>query len=259
MTPRISSPSPTPASSSPSPTPQPTGTATGPHDAAFLPRLQFVLREPEQPITAPVPKLGGEPCWLAEPAWPLSPTTGEPLLFIGQFAVPGEELRLAYLFLEEGEITGGIDPEAGDALLFVQPGGRIPPFAVIGPPDTRGRTLWRRDPDGDETPVEFHLDLRPLPEDLDRSMDERAVFQRYLRGEGPEVRFPDGGHVHDHVGGLPSFPSGQAEVPAPWRYFFALSDAPDEGDPYFLDFGYGDGFGFLSPDGLEGRFFWDIP
>ncbi|MFD8752422.1 hypothetical protein ACFV0O_15775 [Kitasatospora sp. NPDC059577] len=246
------------------PAPHPTGTATGPHDAAFLPRLQFTLRPAERPITTPVPKLGGEPCWLAEPSWPLSPTTGEPLLFVGQFAVPGEEgardsVRLAYLFLEEGEITGGLDPEAGDAVLLVQPGGRIPSFAVIGPPGTRGRTLWRRDPDGGGTPVEFHLDLLPLPADLDRSMDERAAFQRYLRGEGPEVRFPDGGHVHDHVGGLPSFPSGRAEVPAPWRYFFALTDASDEGEPYVLDFGYGDGFGFLSPDGSEGRFYWDIP
>ncbi len=90
-------------------------------------------------------------------------------------------------------------------------------------------------------------------------MDERAAFQRYLRGEGPEVRFPAGPHVHDHVGGLPSFPSGRALVPAPWRYLFALTDTPDEGDPYFLDFGYGDGFGFLSPDGLEGRFYWEVP
>ncbi|GHF67536.1 hypothetical protein GCM10018790_51870 [Kitasatospora xanthocidica] len=242
------------------PVPRPTGTATGPHDAAFLPRLRLVPRASERPITAPVPKLGGEPCWLAGPTWPLSPATGEPLVFIGQFPVPGEEPRLAYLFLAADEgMMAGPDPEAGDALLLVQPGGRIPAFAVIGPPGTRGRTLWRREPDGGETPVEFHLDLLPLEPELDRSMDERAAFQRHLRGEGPEVRFPDGGHVHDHIGGLPSFPSGRAEVPAPWRFLFALTDAPYEDDPYFLDFGNGDGFGFLSPDGLEGRFSWDIP
>ncbi|MFE6051252.1 hypothetical protein ACFQ6N_10875 [Kitasatospora sp. NPDC056446] len=259
---RPATPAPAPTTTAPATAPAPTTTATGPHDAAFLPRLRFARREPERPITAPVPKLGGEPCWLADPVWPVSPATGEPLLFVGQFAVPGAELRLAYLFLEEGEITGGIDPEAGDALLLVQPGGRIPSFAVIGPPGTRGRTLRRRGPDGPDgagTPVEFHLDLLPVPADVDRSMDDRAAFQRYLRGEGPEVPFPDGGHVYDHVGGLPSFPSGVAGVPAPWRFFFALQDAPDEGDPYFLDFGYGVGAAFLSPDGLEGRFCWDIP
>ncbi|MBD0669331.1 hypothetical protein [Streptomyces sp. CBMA156] len=70
---------------------------------------------------------------------------------------------------------------------------------------------------------------------------------------------PDGGRMPDHLpdqlGGEPSYPSGQARVPAPWRFLFALSDTPDEDDPYFLNFGYGGGFGFLSPDGLEGRFF----
>ncbi|MFI8461889.1 hypothetical protein [Kitasatospora sp. NPDC085464] len=251
------------------PQPQPTGTATGPHDAAFLPRLQFALRRSERPITRSRPQARRRPLLAgrARLAALSPPRTGEPLVFVGQFAVPGEDRRLAFLFLAaDGDLDGpmgGLDPESGDAVLLVQPGGRIPPFAVIGPPGTHGRTLWRLDPagdgDGNGTPVEFHLDLVPLPGDLDRSMDERAAFQRHLRGEGPEVRFPDGGHVHDHVGGLPSFPSGRAGVPAPWRYFFALSDAPYPDDPYFLDFGHGDGFGFLSPDGLEGRFHWDIP
>ncbi|MEU1288944.1 hypothetical protein [Kitasatospora sp. NPDC005856] len=213
--------------------PLPTGAATGPHDAAFLPRRGLSPRPAERPITAPVPKLGGEPCWLAEPTWPLDPSTGEPLVFIGQFPVPGEPGRLAYLFLdEEGEIMGGLDPERGDGLLLVQPGGRIPPFAVIGPPGTRGRTLWRCEPDGERTPVEYHLDVVPLSDD---------------------------DHVRDHLGGEPSYPNGRARVPAPWQYLFGLSDAPDDSDPYFLNFGYGKGFGFLSPDGLEGRFFWEAP
>ncbi|MFF4816335.1 hypothetical protein ACFY2K_17280 [Kitasatospora sp. NPDC001309] len=244
----------------PSP-PRPTGTAAGPYDAAFLPRLALSARPAERPITEPVAKLGGEPCWLAEPTWPLAPGTGEPLVFIGQFPVPGDELRLAYLFLEEDAlIMGGQDPEHGDGVLLVQPGGRIPSFAVIGPPGTRGRTLWRDDPDTDRTvPVEFHLDLLPLSAELDRSMDQRAAFQRYLRHEGPEAPVPDGDHVRDHLGGLPSFPNGRARVPAPWQFLFALSDAPDDGDPYFLNFGYGVGSGFLSPDGLEGRFSWEAP
>ncbi|MEV1008562.1 hypothetical protein [Streptomyces sp. NPDC049881] len=123
---------------------QPTGRAAGPYDAAFLPRRQIALRAPERPVTAPVAKLGGEPVWLSEPTWPLDPRTGAPLVFIGQFPVPGDALRLACLFLhEEDIIMGGLDPEAGDGVLLVQPGGRIPPFAVIGPPGTHGRTLWR--------------------------------------------------------------------------------------------------------------------
>ncbi|MFJ4184849.1 hypothetical protein [Kitasatospora sp. NPDC089509] len=255
MTPQPHSAHPAPAHTG---TAQPTGTATGPYDAAFLPRLELSPRPAERPISEPVPKLGGEPCWLAEPAWPLSPDTGEPLVFIGQFPVPGAELRLAYLFLEEDDqIMGGLDPEAGDGVLLVQPGGRIPAAAVIGPPGTRGRTLWRCAPRSDDTvPVEFHLDLLPLSAELDRSMDERAAHQRYRRDGSPEAPFPDGDRGPDHLGGLPSFPNDRAKVPAPWQYLFSLRDAPDDGDPYFLNFGYGVGTGFLSPDGLEGRFCW---
>lgn len=70
---------------------------------------------------------------------------------------------------------------------------------------------------------------------------------------------PTGDHTHDHPGGDPSHSGGRARVPAPWRYLFALADAPDQGDPHFLDFdfGYGNGFGLLSPDGLVGRFHWE--
>ncbi|MER7667275.1 hypothetical protein ABTY61_02280 [Kitasatospora sp. NPDC096128] len=90
-------------------------------------------------------------------------------------------------------------------------------------------------------------------------MNQRAAFQRYLRDAGAEGPYPDGGHVVDHLGGLPCFPNGQARVPAPRQYLFSLSDAPDDGNPHFPDFGYGVGTGFLSPDGLKGRFHSEVP
>ncbi|MFB7191006.1 hypothetical protein ACFC0C_36280 [Streptomyces sp. NPDC056178] len=130
---------------------RPTGQADGPYDAAFLPRRQIVLRAPERPITDPVAKLGGDPVWLSEPTWPVDPRTKVPLVFVGQFPIPGDELRLAYLFLHEEDICmGGMDPEAGDGVLLVEPDGRIPSFAVIGSPGTHGRTLWRWGPDESE-------------------------------------------------------------------------------------------------------------
>ncbi|MFE2412643.1 hypothetical protein ACFXDE_30300 [Kitasatospora sp. NPDC059408] len=93
---------------------RPAGQAEGPYDAAFLPRRQMTLRAAEQPIREPVAKLGGQPVWLAEPAWPVDPSSGRPLVFIGQFPIPGDELRLAYLFLdEEGVIVTPPPAEAG--------------------------------------------------------------------------------------------------------------------------------------------------
>ncbi|MFJ1706313.1 hypothetical protein [Kitasatospora sp. NPDC088346] len=195
----------------------------------------MILGPAEQPISDPVAKFGGEPVWLAEPTWPLDPGSGEPLVFIGQFPVPGQELRLAYLFLDEEDIVmGGTDPERGDAVLLVQPDGRIPSFAVIGPPGTRGRTLWRWGPDDAEIPVEWRIDLQPVPP--------------LLGAEEPR----------DHLGGAARYPNECARVGSPWQFLFRISDAGEgEDDPYFLNFGYGFGFAFVSPDRREGRFYWE--
>ncbi|MCA6090915.1 hypothetical protein LE181_01805 [Streptomyces sp. SCA3-4] len=214
--------------------PHPTGRAAGPYDAAFLPRCRMALRAAGQPAIEPVAKLGGAPCWLSDPTWPLDPDSGEPLVFVGQFLVPGSDKRLAYLFLHEDDrIWGGIGTEDGDAVLLIQPGGRIPSHAVIGPPGTRGRSLWRWGPDETEVPVEWYVDLVPAPEDE--------------ADQAPE----------EYVGGVADY-AHHAQIDAPWQFFFRLTDCGEaEDDPYFLNFGYGYGYAFLSPDGGEGRFFWE--
>ncbi|MGW0856513.1 hypothetical protein [Streptomyces sp. NPDC002690] len=238
---------------------RPTGSADGPYDAAFLPRLRIVLEAAEEPVTDPVAKFGGDPVWLSEPAWPLDPHSGVPLVFVGQFPVPGEELRLAYLFLgEEDMIMGGLGPEDGDGVLLVQPDGRVPSSAVIGPPGTHGRTLWRCGPDGSRTPVEWRVHPCPVEPEADRPTHERAGSERGTRREGPAVAQPDD-DLRDYLGGTARYPNAWAQVEAPWQFLFQLSDAPDEDgdDPYFLNFGYGYGFAFVSPDHREGRFYWE--
>ncbi|MEU6232604.1 hypothetical protein [Kitasatospora sp. NPDC047058] len=238
---------------------RPTGQAEGPYDAAFLPRQQMILRADEQPVSDPVAKFGGEPVWLSAPAWPVHPDSGEPLVFIGQFPIPGPELRLAYLFLHEEDMEmGGLRPEDGDAVLLVQPDGRIPSFTAIGPPGTRGRTLWRRGPDDAETPVEWRVELQPVPPGINRSIDETAAFQRSMRGNGPDVEVPGGEDLHDYLGGAACYPNHYARVDSPWQFLFKISDAGEgEDDPYVLNFGYGYGFAFVSPDHREGRFYWE--
>ncbi|MGW6706075.1 hypothetical protein ACWGDE_14455 [Streptomyces sp. NPDC054956] len=223
--------------------PCPVGDVEGPDDAAYLPRLEMSLRPADAPVTEPVAKFGGAPVWLAEPSWPLHPRTGEPLDFVGQFPVPaepGEELRLAYLFLAYDDYeTGGMDGDTGDAVLLVQPGGRIPHFAVIGPPGTTGRSLWRFTPDEEMEPVEFRIELSQVDPDeryVERELDNGYAF------------------FDNHMGGRPTYPDWALQE-APWRFFFRLEDAAG-GGPFFLNFGGGAGFACLSPDRLEGRFDW---
>ncbi|MFB6562894.1 hypothetical protein ACFCYH_29045 [Streptomyces sp. NPDC056400] len=238
----------------------PTGRAAGPYDAAFLPRLRMSFRAAREPVTEPVSKFGGQPVWLDGPAWPVHPRTSEPLVFVGQFRVPGDEVRLAYLFLhEEGMDMGGAAPEDGEAVVLVQPGGRIPSFVSVGPPGTRGRTLWRWGPDDTEVPVEWLTDLAPLPPELDEAANRAAAFARWLRGEGPEVEFPEEEGPEDFQGGEAVYPNHRAfGIDASWRFLCQFQDrGEDAADPFFLNFGYGSGFLFLSSDHLEGRFLSD--
>ncbi|MFJ8015845.1 hypothetical protein [Streptomyces sp. NPDC096339] len=236
-----------------------TGLAEGPYDEAFLPRLQMSLRAPDGPVTEPVSKFGGQPVWLEEPAWPVHPTTGEPLVFIAQFRVPGDEVRLAYLFLEEDDQVMGSRPESGEAVVLVQPGGRLPRFAALGGPETRGRTLWRWSSDETEIPVEWLIDLAPMPPDLDRAADEHAAFHRFMRGEGPDADPSEDERPTDFQGGTALYPNSRTfGVEDPWQFLCQFEDRGEaEDDPFFLNFGYGTGFVFLSPDRLEGRFFSD--
>src|SRR5439155_783936 len=49
-----------------------------------VPKLDLLLQRAGGPITARVTKFGGQPVWLEEPAWPLTPATGEPMEFVAQ-------------------------------------------------------------------------------------------------------------------------------------------------------------------------------
>jgi hypothetical protein len=85
------------------------------------------------PVREAVTKLGGQPVWLAEPQWPLSRTTGEPMRFLGQFVLAGA--ALGYLFMTGGgagrHVDGTYDPQGGENALLVQPGGRVPGFVAV--------------------------------------------------------------------------------------------------------------------------------
>ncbi|MCF2527073.1 hypothetical protein [Yinghuangia soli] len=237
--------------------PTPVEGPVGPDDAAFLPRMRMTLYAPGQPVTEPVAKLGGSPVWLTEPAWPVSPTSGEPLMFIGQFPVPvaaGEVARLAYLFLEEDSLfMGGLDgpdEEPGDAALIVQPGGRVRPGVRIGPPGITGPTLWTDAVE--QVPVEWLVDLAPFDPRTEEAIEQYVGWSNGERGE-PDVWSDD---PRDWLAGRPLYPNF-AVVGRPWRFFFQLHDL--EGtldDPYFLNFGGGTGHAYLSTDGLEGIFVW---
>lgn len=93
-------------------------------------------------------RFGGQPTWLAEPTWPLT-TAGTPMAFWAQVRLPGDEDRMAYLFVQRQ--FDPISSEDGTASVFIQPGGEpIVPWirSATGPvvPDTTVRDRSYRPP-----------------------------------------------------------------------------------------------------------------
>lgn len=91
------------------------------------------FRQSANPINEPVSKLGGQPCWLDAPCWPVSRELGKPMTFIGQIRIEGplfgnpHPFRMAYLFMTDVEDGEGsdlqtYDPNAGENAIVIQPG-----------------------------------------------------------------------------------------------------------------------------------------
>ncbi|MEU8356297.1 hypothetical protein AB0C27_09815 [Nonomuraea sp. NPDC048882] len=172
-----------------------------------------------EPIDDFLPKLGGDPVWLEAPQWPLCYRHERPMGFIGQFRLPGERLRMAYLFMGvQCELT--FEPDAGENALIVQPG-RVPSF-IETIPVAVGDSL---------VGPELLIDL----EEVEQAELER--WESHLLGEPVWLQhrqYPPGG---------------------PWSFFFQLESSME--GVYEVNFGDGGiGYGFLSADEEEGRFLW---
>lgn len=89
-------------------------------------KYTITLHEAPSPITETITKFGGQPIWVAEPQWPISRATGEPMRFICQIALDTELFgepagRLVYLFMTF--VNNTYDPEGGENAVIIQPDG----------------------------------------------------------------------------------------------------------------------------------------
>jgi hypothetical protein len=237
--------------------------AAGPYDAWLQPRAEMIFRPTSHPIRTPVAKLGGQPAWLAEPYWPVSAATGEPMTFVGQFPLPGPDRRMSYLFLTQDaeSIAETYEAEAGENALLIQPGGRVPSF-VAGHPERTGPALWRRGAEWEHRiPVEMYVDVVPPHAGIEAAFERDYAFQRAER-QGDNIPLDDVYSVEicrSYVGGPPlMWQPSTTHLGEGWRFFFQLDGGEGwHDDAYALNFGGGTGYAFLSDDELEGRFYWD--
>ncbi|MDA3646504.1 DUF1963 domain-containing protein [Saccharopolyspora indica] len=193
-------------------------------------RQDLAFVEAPEPITEPITKFGGQPVWLDDPTWPLSAETGRPMRFIGQIRLPGDEVRLAYLFMTEEGGDDWVDttysPTAGENACFAQPG-QLPDFYQVAS-IRRGPTFG---PD-------HHAELTPHePDEADDDDDDEGFLRSRLWGE-------------------PSWMQQEEwpEEPGTWR-FVAQIDSEEE--PFGMNLGDGGvAYAFLDEKTGQGRFLW---
>ncbi len=215
--------------------------------------IQFIASA--KPISECVTKFGGQPAWLAEPQWPRSRKTGNPMQFIGQVAIDPElfgpaPAQMAYLFMTDGDVDCTWEADGGENAVILQPG----PVNVPTRPLATGPSLYRKVrkfltkrlvPE----PCEFAVSLTP-GEDPD-FVDESEWAKRDDSQEKCYLTAIDG----NKIGGTPMFIQN-AEFPGPglWRLLLQLDSATV---PFSINFGdVGVGYAFLSADGQEGKFLW---
>jgi hypothetical protein len=216
---------------------------------------RLILRRSESPIQQPVTKLGGLPVWVAEPAWPVSPTAGEPMLFIGQIVVeprlfPVEPGRIAYIFMTSDEAVDGTwDPRSGENAVVIQqtsPGRKATTTEGTRLMETywaNGVALTR--PLELIATVSIEPDLPDVPyEELSQWDPERQLEYYAARGQ--------------RIGGTPDWIQSD-ESPAGWRLLLQLPDYPKVGRESIQtnwNFGTGSCYAMISPDCSEGIVLW---
>lgn len=207
------------------------------------------------PIRDPVTKFGGQPVWRQQPAWPISATTGQQMMFVCQILlypeIFGEVVgRMAYVFMADTDqaMATTWDPDSGDNAVIIHPNGR-PTRAPVKPLAT-GPSIYEyvQIPETGELrprPMEFAVDVfrRTDPDFVDeanRVAMEDAVFQRYERAcEG------------NKIGGTPLFLQQDA-LPSGGKLLVQIDSTKV---PFYINFGdCGVGWAFISPDGSAGRF-----
>ena len=191
-------------------------------------RLDLRFVEAAEPVQEPITKFGGQPVWIDEPAWPLSAEFGRPMRFLGQIRMPGDQVRLAYLFIteefDEDDVVDTFEPRGGENAFFAQPGAPADCYQVAG--IRKGPTFG---PD-------HTAELAPHPDaggedDVDDFASRLWGVPRWLQGE--EV--PDD--------------------PGTWRFVLQLDSTEDL--PFDVNFGDGGvGYAFLDEKTGQGRFLW---
>jgi hypothetical protein len=216
-----------------------------------VPRLTFaeLVSDPPDEHEWPPAKFGGQPDWVAQPAWPLGPGRW-PMIFYGQFPLLGAPSRVAYLFFS-AETVDTFEPLADANAVVVQPGAapQVDTLAMRNGPQL----------------FESVRDTRPRPPLYGNRPNRQRPYERFVvltPGTDPPEwtwpKVPEGAYIAtshgdwNKIGGTPLFlqgndwPHGHG-----WEFAFQFTAS-------WAGHEFGDGaecYGFANTDG-RGAFLW---
>jgi len=207
-----------------------------------------------EPITRLETKFGGSPVWLERPEWPLSRSSGQPMIFIGQIALepdqfPNAVARMAYVFIADDPGGETWDADSGENAVVLQPGsidiehrdlrtGPTVPVALENP----------RNGEVEYVPAEFAVRLSKRAEPGFARMSELHAWTPAERDK--YVAALEG----NKIGGSPLF-LDDARLPfEDWRLILQMDSSRV---PFFVNFGFGGwGYAIANADCSRAKFLW---
>ena len=213
--------------------------------------------EVTEPITELVTKFGGQPVWLAEPQWPLSRSTNEPMQFICQIALDAEifgemQGRMAYIFMTDDEdVDNTFDPESGENAVVIQPGHFAEPIKLL----VVGSTL--ESGDMSHRKVEFVARLQPGEDSDFENEADRFKRMNGLGAKDIEKEYAKMESMSSNkIGGTPQFLQ-RDEFPDESGDWKLLLELDSNTELFYVNFGdSGIGYAFINHDGTKGKFLW---
>lgn len=221
-------------------------------------RYSIELVESKKTIQEPVTKFGGQPVWLGEAQWPLSKSTGNPMRFICQIAIPEDVFgpcaaKMAYVFItDEGAnyVDGTWEPDGGENTVILQPGSTSFPTKPL----KDGPTIYQM--------VKKMFKKLLVPQPCEFCVNMESSEDPDFVDEKERLKWDDckWGHYAEtldgnKIGGTPIFLQN-TEFPGPgnWKLLLQLDSTRI---PFYLNFGdSGIGYIFLSEDLTVGKFLW---
>ncbi len=220
-------------------------------------KTQFQIVESPTEILEPITKFGGQPVWIAEPRWPLSPETGEQMMFLGQIYLnkelfPESDDTMAYLFF-----AGESEPLYNEAIaIVIQTSESVytngaPEIEFVS--EATGSAIYELDEDRQPVYKEYRVVLNPIENEDSVPLEERYTMNDLDYDTGFQFSRPE--LAGNKIGGQPLYIQRLTTPPEQFNseeWLLLLQLAPTQGYwnnlqpnfyPFYMELGE---FGILT-------------